>query len=328
VWHAFTTTACADVVVAYCGINPAFGNTWNWLSTDCPANSMVNATTFNTTDCGDGNKTIYFNNLPAGTYYLPVLTDPFANSQGPYTIQVSASSCGSNSPPNDLCTSVAAPLLNPGGSLTYTGNSTGATFTDDAVPGSIIALVGLPNVWHAFTIEQCLDLRVEYCGTTPAFTNVWNLLAISCPADDLVFSTSNNSTDCGDGNRTAYYVDVLPGTYWIPVLVDPFSGSVGPYTVSVHAALTCQSVGLAEAAESMVTVHPNPAKDRLWVTAPGWSGTVHLQLLDASGRLVGGWSRNAGGAPLLLELPALATGQYLLRAVHASGVAGVRVAVE
>ena len=328
VWHAFTTTDCADVVVSYCGIDPAFGNTWNWLSTDCPASDMINATTSNTTDCGDGNKTIYFNNLPAGTYYLPVLTDPFANSEGPYSIEVSASACGSNSPPNDLCADVTPELLNPGASLIFDGDNTGATFTDDAVPGSVIAAVGLPNVWHAFTTEQCLDIRVEYCGTDPAFGNVWNLLAMACPADDLVFSDTNNSVDCGDGNATAYYIDLMPGTYYLPVLVDPFSGSEGPYTVSVHAELTCQSVGIAETSVSDVVLYPNPAKDRLHVNAPGWKGLVLLYLFDASGRQVVEWSQPASGSPMQLALPELAGGSYLLRAVHGEGTVSVKVQVE
>jgi hypothetical protein len=212
VWHAFTTTECADVVVSYCGISPVFGNTWNWLATSCPADVMINATSFNNSDCGDGNKTLFFNALPAGTYYLPVLTEPFSGAQGPYTIQVSADPCGSNSPANDLCTNVTPQQLNPGESLAFSGDSDGATLQGDAVPGSLIAQLGLPNVWHAFTIGGCTDLTVSYCGTEPALSNVWNLLATSCPADALVFSTSNNTIDCSDGNRTANYTGVAPGT--------------------------------------------------------------------------------------------------------------------
>jgi hypothetical protein len=92
-WHAFTTTECADLVVSYCGLAPAWGNVFGFLSTDCPADSLVFFTTFNTTDCGDGNYTYFFDQLAAGTYLLPVVLDPGNGSVGPYTVEVTANSC-------------------------------------------------------------------------------------------------------------------------------------------------------------------------------------------------------------------------------------------
>ena len=329
VWHAFTTTDCADVVVSYCGIAPAFGNTWNWLAMDCPANVMINATTFNTTDCGDGNKTIFFNALPAGTYYLPVLTDPFSGAQGPYTIVVSAATCGSNSPANDLCASVITPVeVAIGGSVEFTGNSTGATLVDDAVEGSLIDQVGLPNVWHYFSIPACADLSIAYCGTDPAFTNVWNLLAISCPADELVFSNANNVVDCGDGNRTAYYTAVPAGNYYIPVLVDPFSGSEGPYTVTVNA--TDCIVGIFDTLTADWQVYPNPTEGRVTVRSGSLTGQVLWELIDASGRVVcAERGMVAAGAEQVLGMDAnMAPGTYVLRVTHATGRSVQRVVLQ
>jgi hypothetical protein len=327
VWHAFTTTDCADVTISYCGIDPVFGNTWNWLATTCPADVMINATTFNTDDCGDGNKTLYFNALPAGTYYLPVLTEPFSGAQGPYSVEVSAAGCGSNSPDNDLCTNVTAQALALGASVEFTGDSEGATLPGDAVEGSLIAQVGLPNVWHAFTLSECADLTIAYCGTYPVFSNVWNLLATSCPADELVFSVSNNTEDCPDGNRTAYYTAVEAGTYYLPVLVDPFSNSEGPYTVTVSA-VEC-IVGITEL-ERTWSVFPNPSNGVLFVRTGSLQGAVTWALSDASGRSVHSEVRGAVAEGLFQLQPKveLAPGTYVLRATHSGGVSIQRVVIQ
>src|SRR5690606_32490218 len=37
VWHAFTTTECANVTVSYCGTDPAFESNWIFLAPSCPA---------------------------------------------------------------------------------------------------------------------------------------------------------------------------------------------------------------------------------------------------------------------------------------------------
>lgn len=92
VWHAFTTTECANVTIEYCGTDPAFEIVWNVLATACPADSVITGTSPDWDACGDGNITLHFDSLAAGTYYLPVLFDlDFAN--GPYTVEVSATQC-------------------------------------------------------------------------------------------------------------------------------------------------------------------------------------------------------------------------------------------
>lgn len=325
VWHAFTTTSCAIVTVSYCGINPAYGNTWNWLALNCPANSVLNATSFNTTTCGDGNKTLIFDQLPAGTYYLPVLNDPFNNATGPYSIAVSAASCTGATPENDLCSALGAPVpVAIGSPAVFNGNSTGATLDDDAVPGSIIAQVGLPNVWHYFSLPECSDLSVKYCGTSPAFSNVWNLLATSCPANELVFSASNNTTDCGDGNRTTYYEGVPAGNYYLPVLVDPFSGSVGPYTVTVTATQACD-VSIAEHGFDWGLIQSQGGNLR--INTGSLSGPVRWELLDAAGRTLSSTYTFAqpGTEVLISTEGSLSQGIYILQAVHADGRSAKRV---
>ena len=371
VWHGFTTTTCADITVDYCGTTPVFDNYWIILATSCPADDNLVFSAANN-DCGDGNGLITYLNVPAGTYYLPVLFDPGNNAAGPYTIEVAATACatapanddcagavvltpaatcvatlgttlgateslpaitcngftssvandvwysftatatdhdvqvtglgtydaivelfegtcgapvsldcadatvgggvetiaatgltigttywvrvynwngggldqdfeicilggGGGGPVNDLCGSVTPDALAVGATVTFTGDNTGATITGDYVPGSTLDGSGFASVWHAITTTECTDLLVEYCGTTPAFGNVWIVLATSCPADnDLVFQTSFNDTDCGDGNFTIEYLGVPAGTYYVPVLTEP-GVAEGPYTIDISA---------------------------------------------------------------------------------------------
>jgi len=138
-------------------------------------------------------------------------------------------------PPNDLCANVQAQDLLIGGSLFLSGDNTGATSTDDGVPGSTIGDSGLPTVWHAFTISSCTKVVVEYCGTTPSFGNYWNLLSEDCPSSVAINATTFDDVLCGDGNRTLTFDGLAAGTYYLPVLNDPFNNAVGPYQVALSA---------------------------------------------------------------------------------------------
>jgi hypothetical protein len=103
VWEAFTTTQCADVTIGYCGTTPSFAVSLNTLAVGCPLTSIVfNSPTNILPDaCGDGNFTISFPNLPAGTYYFPVLQGNGAI--GAYTLTFTATACTATPPANATC---------------------------------------------------------------------------------------------------------------------------------------------------------------------------------------------------------------------------------
>ncbi|MBP9080555.1 MAG: hypothetical protein KBF80_09920, partial [Flavobacteriales bacterium] len=107
-WHAFITTDCADVTVSYCATDSGWSNVWKLLTTDCPAQTLINPTTVETTTCANGNWTFTFVGLGAGTYYLPVPNVGFGQGGGPYSVEVSAAACAGGPPANDLCTQVTA----------------------------------------------------------------------------------------------------------------------------------------------------------------------------------------------------------------------------
>nr|MBN2278304.1 choice-of-anchor J domain-containing protein [candidate division Zixibacteria bacterium] len=93
-WEAFTITGLANVVVDYCGTDPAFELVYIVLATACPCEGgeLIYADPTDWDLCGDGNVTMYFNQLQPGTYYIPVLSDhpsyPDYYYEGPYQINV------------------------------------------------------------------------------------------------------------------------------------------------------------------------------------------------------------------------------------------------
>ncbi|MBS1581285.1 MAG: T9SS type A sorting domain-containing protein, partial [Bacteroidetes bacterium] len=166
--------------------------------------------------------------------YVPVIYDRGQNSDGPYSIEVGALACssGPTGPVNDSCASVTPQALNVGGTLTFTGDNTGATAADDFAPTSDFA--GTPVVWHAFTTNSCANVTVSYCGQTPTWENTLGILSTDCPSDSVIFFTTLDA--CTDGNIIYAFDALAAGTYYVPVLLDPTNNAEGPYSIAVHAA--------------------------------------------------------------------------------------------
>ena len=141
-------------------------------------------------------------------------------------------------PENDDCADMSADTLEIDDTLIFTGDNTGATIDGDYEPGSPMEADSLPSVWHVFATEECADVIVSYCGTAPAFQNVWTLLTTGCPGGaNIVPADSVNGEDCGDGNTWIAFYDLPAGTYYLPVKLDTGSASpaVGPYSIQVSA---------------------------------------------------------------------------------------------
>jgi hypothetical protein len=87
-WHAITLPTQMDVTLDYCTNSPAWGNAWLNLAIGCPCTDFTFAASYNFSDCGDGNVTMTWMGLPAGTYYYPVMKDVGNDAVGPYTLHV------------------------------------------------------------------------------------------------------------------------------------------------------------------------------------------------------------------------------------------------
>ena len=125
VWYAFTLESQMDVSIRHCGTAPAFNNSYVVMDTQCPCSgSWRHAYYYEDSSCGDGNVSLYWRNLPAGTYYWPLLTEP--GSEGPYMVTFGANvTC-----PGDLDGDNQRDLSDLAQLLANYGTTSGATYGD------------------------------------------------------------------------------------------------------------------------------------------------------------------------------------------------------
>ncbi|MFT3884378.1 MAG: T9SS type A sorting domain-containing protein [Flavobacteriales bacterium] len=228
VWEAFSLSECATVVLDYCATD-GFGGYAQGLMSGCPGGTLIAATA--TTTCENGQQSETFQELAAGTYYIPVLMEEGV-SEGSYTLTLTTTACPAPEPPvNDGCGDITAEVLAIDGTLELSGDNTGALASGDAVEGSTLD-DGHAYVWHAFTLNDCADVTLDYCGTATPFTHVTNVLAVGCPADSTI-AADGLLDSCDDGNAALRFGHLAAGTYYIPVFSD--APDQGSYTIHLSA---------------------------------------------------------------------------------------------
>ncbi len=154
--------------------------------------------------------------------------------QGQFSIIVDCSTCP-DPPGNDNCADLESyyggsiPTLTADSPLTFTGTTIGALDSDCAAMLDTC-------VWEAFTIDTCMSLVLDYCGTSPVFSQMSMVMESECPCNTdqstLVRSESLDWTTCDDYNATITFGEVPAGTYYYPVYFDYFQAN-GPYTINV-----------------------------------------------------------------------------------------------
>ncbi len=109
VWIGFQVTECSDITVDYCDSETPPGAVIYDLFTSCVCDDSYGFTTWD--ECvegaGDGRISVTWGNIPIGTYYYAISSDPADGGIGPWTINVNATA---GSPPagNDLCANATA----------------------------------------------------------------------------------------------------------------------------------------------------------------------------------------------------------------------------
>jgi len=117
---------------------------------------------------------------------------------------------------NDDCASLTPVSYTSPDVLVINGSSVGAS--DNSLGGSY----GIGQAWEAVTIVGCAqNLAISFCGTSPAMSTAFTGISTGCPAEfptNYLVADDWNWIDCGDGNPTLYYDQLLAGTYYIPVI--------------------------------------------------------------------------------------------------------------
>ncbi len=158
---------------------------------------------------------------PGTNYRIRIFTNTQFGAPGTFDICLSAPSTGS--PVNDLCDGAIVQSLTAPGSVTVTGDNTGATDTEG---------FGADQVWEAFTITECADVEVSLCGNNPEFPAYFVSLLVGCPTFTAVVDTT--STTACVGGATLLFAGLDAGTYYYPVYQED-GVFEGPYTVTFTA---------------------------------------------------------------------------------------------
>jgi hypothetical protein len=164
--------------------------------------------------------------LAGNIYYI--IVDGYADGFGYYVISLNFTTPPPPPPPNDNCVDVIPDTLFGGASLTWLGDNSGAT--NDCYLTS-------PNseVWHAFTINERMDIVIDACGTIPSLAGAFVIIMPYCPCSGFIFSDSYNWDECGDGNWTLHFYNLMPGTYYLPILSNNSVEPTHPYQLHVSA---------------------------------------------------------------------------------------------
>ena len=213
VWYTFTTTEVCNLEINFCGSATVFNTVRVVLEQQCPCNSAlwIFPTTTEWASCGDGNPTMTYNGLPAGTYWYAVYSTDLQT--GPYTISID---CTPPPPciPDFTVTAPAADLV---------GNISGAGDDCQLDAGEEhIYLVTIPNDGE-WTFSLC-DGGTDYDSYLNLYTGCCSGLIAS--NDD--YCGLQSQIDC---------VPLVAGTYYL--MVEGYSLNVGNYSLDIYECVPC-----------------------------------------------------------------------------------------
>jgi hypothetical protein len=198
----------------------------------CPCSgAFIYASTWNNTECGDGNYTLKWEDLPAGLYYWPILTSADYQAEGPYTITITGNTC-------EVCDVVCDPDATPEGEPTcgpdyvdtYNGgcNSSPAVFSPITCGETVCGESGTylyygssyrDTDWYAFELFQ--DATVTWEVTAEFDLLIFLIDGGSGNCMDYAILTYTTANDCDVASIT-YSCD--PGLYWVWVGPSVFTG--------------------------------------------------------------------------------------------------------
>jgi len=159
----------------------------------------------------------------AGTDYF-ILVHGFGSETGTFELSLTCSAPLEN----DDCSGATPVTLVNGTPVTITGSTMGGTASADET-----AVLGAAAVWQAVTLTgECNNLTVDYCGTAPDVMSVFFVVYTDCPLTEYTLGASD-LTRCADVNGAVVFYNLPAGTYYLPVLADPFYIVPGDYTMNI-----------------------------------------------------------------------------------------------
>jgi len=148
-----------------------------------------------------------------------------------------------------------------------------ASAMGDATNGTIDNGFPVAQVWEAFTLSECADVIIDFCGSSPLATALYINIYNSCPIGTSLPTGTVTLIECA-GNDSALsvsFVGLEAGTYWYPVLADIDNyGGFGAYTIN-YTATACPAPQPLETCELSEEVLAPSATSNAGLTGSGGS---------------------------------------------------------
>ena len=164
VFVAFTVPCGGmNVAIDFCGSTPVHNNAYLNIFPDCSFTTFTGATTWDFTSCAGGNIRLYWNNVPAGTYYYPILIDPTWETN--YVLNISGTPLYTPAVAPTSISGTTAVCAGQSTTLTLQGGSAGTNGVAQWFAGSCgSAVIGTGN---SITVSPTVNTTyfVRYAGS-------------------------------------------------------------------------------------------------------------------------------------------------------------------
>lgn len=194
---------------------------YNSCPVDCPSYILTSGYQWTTCPNGNTGPQLWWNGLPAGTYYLPVYLVDYSGS--PF-MDFSFNACVQPlvAPPNDNCENAT-----PVGDVTNLAFSTAAASFDG--PGLCQTA---PNVWYCYTASCNGNAHIALCGSSYD-TKLGVYDGCTCPPTTLL---GCNDDGCGGYLQSDLSIPVVMGQTYL-IEVGGFASNTGDGFLSISCAL-------------------------------------------------------------------------------------------
>jgi hypothetical protein len=238
--------------------------------------------------------------LEAGTYYISCGT--WGAGVGSFDVQVSSILL----PENNSCSGAPITDVSVGTVATATGDGTNAT----ASGGFPVA-----EVWEAFTLSECADVVIDFCGSSPMAVSLYVNLFDQCPIGSSLPIGTIIEVGCAgsDSSLAISFTELAAGTYYYPVIANvAAAGGFEAYTIN-YTATGC-AVGVDEVEQADFSIYPNPNNGVFNIVNEGQAGDYLIEVIDVTGKVVYAEQIQLNGnAQTEINTSNMNTGVYLVK---------------
>ena len=166
------------------------------------------------------------------------VTDDSAEVLRPVAVQTSRPTSSGIPTGGDNCNETTPNAVAVPGAISIFGDNSAATGPDDCTGFNMGTIW-----WESFTITQCADVEITFCGSNPKIPSNWIFVTESCSADGstcfgLFGASAANRAVCADENIWMLIEGLPAGTYYYPII----SSTTSNYQMKCYVLWRCKQV--------------------------------------------------------------------------------------